>query len=262
MLTTAASYRLISANLDRSLATAAKKPVAAREIAYYRENIGKVKSIGDFMKDSRLFRFAMKANGLEDMTYAKAFIRKVLTEGIDSDDAFANQLSDSRYKDFASTFNFVRYGAATTAFAAVQEGTVGKYVRQSLEEEAGGNNEGVRLALYFERKASSLTSAYGILGDKALLQVVQTVLGLSPATGLANIDKQAATISAKLDIADLKDPEKLKSFLTRFTNMWEVSNPSAGSASSAASILIGHPVEMGISTNLLMSLQGLKLGGH
>ncbi|CAN5117354.1 DUF1217 domain-containing protein [soil metagenome] len=262
MLSTAASYRLISSDMTRSLDMAAKEPVAAREIAYYRENITKVKSIDDFMKNDRLFRFAMKANGLEDMTYAKAFIRKMLTEGIDDEDAFANKLSDTRYKDLVSTFNFKRYGETTTVFTAVQEGTVDKYVRQSMEEKAGNANEGVRLALYFERKAPALTDTYGILGDKAMLQVVQTALGLSPMTGLADIDKQAAMIGAKLDIEDLKDPEKLKAFLTRFTSMWEAQNPSSGGTLSAASILIGQPVEMGISTNLLMSLQGLKLGGN
>ena len=53
-----------------------------------------------------------------------------------------------------------------------------QHIRQTLEEEAGAKNEGVRLALYFERKASGVKSAYGILADAALLKVVQTALGI------------------------------------------------------------------------------------
>lgn len=261
MLTTAASYRMISSNLTRSLEVEAEKPTTAREAAYYLENIDDIKSIDGFLKDDRIFRFAMKAFGLSDMSYAKAFMRKMLTEGIDSNESFANQFSDQRYRDFVKTFNFKQYGETTTIFTDARQGVVDRFVRQSLEESAGASNEGVRLALYFERKASSITNAYSILADKALLKVVQTALGLSPTTGLADIDTQAKMIEAKLDIEDLKDPEKLKDFLNRFTTMWEVSNPSSGSPVTTAATLIGQPVEMGISTNLLMSLQNLKLGG-
>ena len=95
-----------SANLTRSLKAAADKPQVARETAYYLDNIEKVKSIDDFLADDRIFAYAMKAFGLGDMTYAKAFMRKVLTEGIASSDTFANKLADKRYREFADTFNF------------------------------------------------------------------------------------------------------------------------------------------------------------
>ena len=39
---------------------------------YYRENIGKVETVDEFVDDSRLLNFALKAYGLEDMSYAKA----------------------------------------------------------------------------------------------------------------------------------------------------------------------------------------------
>jgi len=259
VLTTSASYRLISNDLPRSLAREAAKPTNARDAAYYLDHIGDVKSIDDFLKNDRLFSFAMKAFGLSDMTYAKALMRKALTEGIDAKTAFANQFADTRYKDFVSTFNFERYGEATTAFSATQQGTVDKFMRQSLEENAGANNEGVRLALYFERKAPNVTSVFGLMADKALLQVVQTALGIPPAAARADLDAQARMITDRLDVKDLKDPAKLKTLLTRFTALWEAKNPSSQTTSPA--MLIGQPVERGISTSALMGLQSLKLGG-
>ena len=53
-----------------------------RETKYYLENIAKVKTIEEFVKNDRLFSYAMKAHGLEDMAYAKAFMVKALKEGI------------------------------------------------------------------------------------------------------------------------------------------------------------------------------------
>ena len=46
------------------------------------------------LADDRLFKYAMKAHGLKDMDYAKAFMKKALVEGIDDTDSFANKLSD------------------------------------------------------------------------------------------------------------------------------------------------------------------------
>ena len=259
VLTTFSSYRLIAGDLPRSLASTAQRPQVARETEYYLARIGEVKSIDDFLGDSRLFGYAMKAFGLGEMTYAKAFIRKALAEGIDDPQSFANRLSDPRYRDLVSTFNFARYGAATTSFERVKQGTVDNYVRQTLEEDAGSRNEGARLALYFQRKAPGLKSAYGILADRALLTVVQTALGLPASSASADIDRQAEMISRRLDLADLKDPTKLQRFIDRFLSLWELATPAA--PQSAPAVLVNQRASLGIAPSLLTSLQNLKLRG-
>jgi hypothetical protein len=260
VLTTTASYMQITQDLTRSLTVTASKPQVARETEYYLANIESIKSIEELIGNHRVFSYAMKAFGLEDMTFAKAFMRKVLTEGIDSRDSFANNLSDPRYREFADTFNFARHGEVTTIFERTRQGTVDKYVRQTLEEDSGLQNEGVRLALYFERKASTITSALGILADAALLEVVQTALGLSAATSALDIDRQAALIEERLDLEDLKDPDKLRTILNRFTSLWEIENPTQPPATP--SVVIGQPIEFGLGSGLLASLQNLKLGGQ
>jgi len=259
VLTTLASYATIAGNLQRSLSTTAAKPQVARDTEYYLAHIVDVKSIDDFLGDDRLFAYAMKAFGLGDMTYAKAFMRKVLSEGIDKRDSFANGLVDPRYREFVAAFNFARFETTTTIFDTTRQGTVDRYVRQTLEEDAGQQNEGVRLALYFARKASGLTSAYGILADAALLKVAHTALGIPASASAMDIDKHAQMISAKLDVDDLKDPEKLASFLNRFASLWELENPT--SAPASPSLLFTQPLELGIGADLLASLQNLKLGG-
>ena len=117
-------------------------------------------------------------------------------------------LADRRYRDFAETFNFARYGETATAFTRTQQGTADLYVRQTMEINAGNENEGVRLALYFQRKAPELSSVYSILADRALLEVVQTALSIPPEASFQSIDRQAEEISKRIDLEDFKDPGK------------------------------------------------------
>ena len=372
MVSTFASYQLIARDISRSISRVESQPMVARETQYYLENITKVKSIDEFVSDSRLFRFAMKAHGLSDMTYAKAFMVKALEGGISDPDSFANKLTDKRYVEFVRSYNFSAHGENATVYSPAQQGTatryqlqavlagvlptdpvlqaqtadylsrikdvtsidelladdalysyavkaygladrlddkpfmrrileggvsdpdglanrqsnpayaefaaafdfagrgedattyvpaqqgaVAKYARQTLEEEAGSQNEGVRLALYFERKAATITSPYQILADTALATVVRTALGLPDSIATADIDRQAAMFSERLDFADFKDAEALGKFLTRFTTMWELNNGQS-TAGASTSVLFGQPIEFGISTDVLLTLQRLR----
>jgi hypothetical protein len=254
-------YNLATKNLDNSLAVVAKTPEVARETEYYLAHIGNVKSIDDFMNDKRLVNYAMTAYGLGDLSYATAFIRKLLKGGIDDSNALANKLTDPKYAAFVSTFNFVRYGSATTAFSSTQQGTVDLYNRQALEQSVGDQNDGARLALYFQRKAPTIKSSLYILADAALLKVAQTALGLSPYMSNLSIEAQQAMIDKKLNVADLQDPTKLAKFLTRFTALYDVQNPDTSAPDSTAALL--QPIDFStpmFSTDTLMSLQKLKTG--
>ena len=255
MLTTFLSYKTIAGSLSKTLARTAAEPPVARESAYYLATIGAVKTVDDFLKNDRLFRFAMKAYGLGDMAYAKGFMRKVLQEGVESDAALANRLSDPRYKAFAKAFNFARYGTLTTTFAATRQDTADRYVRQTLEERVGAESEGARLALYFQRKAPEIASAYGILADPALLQVAQVALNIAPETRTADIDKQAKLIDAKLKVSDLQDPQKLDRFLQRFASLYDA---ATGTGVDQVSTLVSGQASFGLSTDLLLTLQTLR----
>ena len=100
-------------------------------------------------------------------------------------------------------------GTSTTSSSAVQTDVVNNYIEQTLETNQGQSNTGVQLALYFQRNAPNIKTAYNILADKNLLTVVQTALGISPYTSAMNVDRQATLISKALNIKDFQDPKKL-----------------------------------------------------
>lgn len=258
MQTTSATYRQITKNLDRTLtATSASKPVAL-ETANYLKNIGNIKSIDAFIANTRVFTYAMNAFGLGDMAHAKAFMRKVLTEGIDDPKAFAHRLADDRFVNFARAFDFKNKGTDTTSSVDAQQGVVDRYVRQTLENTAGEDDQGVRLALYFQRTAPTVKSAFGLLADPALWQVMKTVYGFPDAMANASIDNQAAAVNARLNVADLQDPAKLAKLISRFTAVWDVTENAPADPRLA---LFGVGSKTSLDLNLVMTLKSLKYGG-
>jgi hypothetical protein len=251
-------YKRMTRDLAATLKAQAQQPDVKRESEYYLKRIVQIKSADEFVSDTRVFNYAMAAFGLKDMTYGKAFIRKVLTEGVDSPQAFSMQLADSRFRTFAETFNFARYGKTATAFDRTQQGTVDRYVRNRVEESAGQQDERLRLALYFQRKAPDIATSFGILADKAIYTVVRTALGLPTAISSNDIDKQAALISSRIDVADFKDPKKLDRFVTRFMAMSAVSGDSFGSGTASPLVSLLQPAASSIGMSTLLSIQSLK----
>ena len=260
MVGTVASYQQIARNIGRSLHTITARPDVKKDSDYFLANIRSVKSADEFLKNDRLYNFAMTAFGLKDMIYGKAFMRKVLTEGVDGTKSFALQLADGRFKEFAEAFNFARYGATATAFDRAQQGTIDRYARIQLEADAGRQDEGLRMALYFQRKAETVTSVFGLMGDSALYKVVQTALGLPAAYSNADIDKQAAFIASKIDIADFKDPAKLDKFIVRFAAQWQASHGNA--TQNVPRIGLSQSLLTTFDNSLLLSMQVLKGGGR
>ena len=259
MLSTIADYTRLTTDLGKSMTQVAQEPDVSRETDYFLSHIGNVKTIDDFLKDYRLYSYAMKAYGLSDMTYAKAFMRKVLTEGVSDNDAFANKLTDTRYRQFASAFNFAALGDQATQTTAATTGTATQYVTQTMEEKAGDQNEGLRLALYFTRKASTITSAYQILADKAMTQVVQTAMGWPATISSSDIDVQAKMITDKIDLADFQDPAKVTKFVQRFAAMWDATQAQTDNSTNPALVLIaGAASSISLDTNMLTTLQNIK----
>ncbi|SUA99530.1 Protein of uncharacterised function (DUF1217) [Pannonibacter phragmitetus] len=262
MITTLFQYQMVSRDLNRTLETTAKDPQVKRETEYYLKNIGNIKTIDDLLKDTRIFKYAMKAFGLEDMDYAKAFMKKALKEGVDDSRSFANKLSDKRYAQFVTAFDFKVYEELTTTRPEVKQPVVDAYVRQTLEVNSGNQNEAVRLALYFNRKSSSIKGPFDILSDRALTKVVYTSLGLPENFAMANIDKQADFLKQRLNFDDFKDPAKLDTFLRRFATMWDFQNGTPATSSIATLIMAGPGASASISEGLLSQIQSLRLGGR
>lgn len=264
MTTTTADYLAVTQNLARYQAMTAAEPAVKTATAYYQANIGSVTSISDFVGNYRLLSYALDAYGLGDQINAKALITQVLEGGVSNPKSLANTLSDSRWKAFAAAFNFVGDGAASVSSSSTVRTTTSNFVEQQLESDQGAQDVGVQLALYFQRVAPTVTSEYGILADPNLLEVAQTIFGLSPATSATNIDAQAQTLSKLMPLSDLQNPAKLQQLTERFTAMYDLTyGPGSGATTSlTASSSESSPAESGASAILagVINSNGLTLG--
>jgi Protein of unknown function (DUF1217) len=259
MISTLTSYKLITRDLERSLERKAAEPQIASDTAYFQENITKVESIDEFLGDYRLYSYAMKAYGLEDMTYAKAYMRKVLEEGVSNEESFVNSLSDERFKEFATAFDFESYGSVTTIRTDVTEGVVEKYTRTALESDAGEENEGVRVALYFERMVSSVDSYYDILADEALTKFFQVTFGLPETMSSIDVDQQVKLLQKVFDLSALQDPEEVAHLTERFSVMYDLNENTE--TDPILNLFTNSSSSASIDMELVASLQNLKLGG-
>jgi hypothetical protein len=293
MTSTTAAYLAVNQNLARYQAMTAAEPAVKSATAYYQANIGKATSIPSFVGNYRLLSYALNAYGLGGQSHNTALITKVLEGGVANPKSLANTLSNSNWKAFATAFNFLGEDASSVSSASAVKTTTADYVEQQLESDQGADNVGVQLALYFQRVAPTVTSEYGILADPNLLQVAQTIFGLSSATSASSIDSQAQTLGKLMPLSTLQDPKKLTQLVERFTAMYDLDyRPSSGAttsltvssgnsnsgASASASILSGVISANGqtigsalnaftgaaastFSTGLMSSLAKLNLGG-
>ena len=110
MVSTYLAYNSIVRNLRQSMTRVEQQADVTRNAAYYRENIGKVKTVDDLLKNDRLYQYAMKAYGLEDMTYAKAFMKKVLESDLSDANSYANKLVEQALPRVRSSLHVRRLG--------------------------------------------------------------------------------------------------------------------------------------------------------
>jgi hypothetical protein len=208
--------------------------------AYYKANIGKVKTVGQFVNNYRLLSYALRAYGLGDQINNTALIKQVLEQGTSNPHALANTLPNANWKAFANAFNFAASSSAAPSSPASVSTTTNDYAEQQLEADQGQSDPGVQLALYFARVAPTVTNSYGILADKNLLQVVQTIFALAPTASAGQIDQEAKQISKLAPVKDLQDPAKLKNLVERFTAAYDAKYGPASGATSSLTVDSGN----------------------
>lgn len=285
--TTTSTYLSIENNLSRYQQMIANEPATKTATEYYAANIGKVTSISDLVNNYRLLSYALTAYGLGDQVNNKALVTQVLEGGYTSSKALANTLSNPNWKKFAEAFDFVGSGASSISTDSAISTTESAYNETELETQQGQQDVGVQLALYFQRVAPTITSSYGVLGDKNLLEAFQTIFGVTLNSN-GNIDANAAIVSRLMPMSDLSDPTKLKQLTERFTAQYTLLYGPGGQNASTpltatsggqtttnlnaattimSGILSGNSSYSGSSTAellssaLLSSLQSLSLGG-
>jgi hypothetical protein len=189
------------------------------------------------------------------------FLQQLFSSDLSDPDSFANTLVDKRFAQLVASYNFAPDGSILLQpDNAIQSkrsimNTTELYLRQTLEKQAGEENAGVRLALYFQRKAPEMMSYFDILADPALQEVVFTALGIPKEMAQSDIDRQVAFLRTRFELDEFKDPEQLNRFLVRFAGLYDLDNDTTPSLVTA---LFSNSGQAGISVDTLATLAQLR----
>jgi hypothetical protein len=265
LLPSLAGWQVMNKTAAAEKARFVKQPEVAREIEYFKANIGKIETPADLVKDRRLLAVALEAFGLGGDVNAQGRVRKVLEEGTIDPKALANKLIDPRYKEMSGAFAFDMLGNQRLKDKEFVQSVIDRYQTAKFEAEVGEDNDALRNAMYFKRKIGGVTNWYNVLADKALFAVVKTGLGLPDDFSKIDVDRQADILESKVKLATFKDPAKLDQFATRYLAVNSALESQNTITSPALQILSsmngGGGRSFGLATDTLtalLSVQGAR----
>jgi len=243
--------------LDAQVEAFSKSDARAREIAYFKENIGAVNSVDDLMSDRRLLSFSLGAFGLADDIGNTYFVNKLLADGTLSEDALANRLSDQRYFEFSKAFGFGDFSVPNTQLSDFAQRISDKYLSQSFQAEVGAQNQNMRLALnvedalgeIIESRSSEDARWFAMMGDPPLRRVVQSALGFPDSFASIDLDTQLSKFKERSEqvfgapgFASLADQDVQEKMIRLFMVRAEAASSTANiaGAQTALTLLSGN----------------------
>lgn len=241
----------------------AARAKADEDARYYTGTMRKIETRDQLLEDRKLLDILLISRGIDPETITNDFLKQAFHSDLDDPESFVNIQADKRFAQIVGAFNFDAKGDIDRSSAgSVQNGgeiaaTTENYVQQLLETQQGEENPGVRLALYFQRMADTITDPYVILGDEALMEFFRITFQLPAEIGGMAVDAQAKLVENKLNLEDLGDPEKLRKLIERFTVMYDLENGFANTP-SPVDILSGGSA--GISSETLWALSQVRSG--
>ncbi|MCK1428872.1 DUF1217 domain-containing protein [Bradyrhizobium sp. 87] len=243
---------------------AAVRAQATKDASEYQQAIAGIGSVSDLLANRPMVDFILLAKGLDPRKVSTEFLKKIFSSDLNDPKSFANTESDPRFAEIVASFNFDSKGnVARLPMMGPQKRdqfreTQANYVEQSLEQQQGDANPGVRLALYFQRKAGDITSAYDILADKALSEVFRTTFDLPDSMAAMPIDQQAKFVDRFMKIKDLSDPAKVTKLLSRFSAMYDIRNSQSTGQGQSPLLNLFQGSSSGISDSTYLAIAKLR----
>ncbi|XHE13434.1 DUF1217 domain-containing protein [Agrobacterium deltaense] len=236
------------------------KEAATTEAKYFSGEMQKIKTLKEFLANDRLTKFAMESLGIDPKSVTKEQLEKIFTSNLDDSQSYVNKEMDPVFRRLVTAFNFNTDGNILhedRSLIQTRRGlyeTLDNYLTQTLETQAGEENAGVRLALYFQRMAAGTTSYYSILADTAIQNFIKTTFGIPDELGNAGVDTQVTMMKKYFDIQDFQDPEKVKKLIARFTIMYDNSQ----NTTDPIMMLFNGSGSVGISGDTLLAVASLR----
>ncbi len=249
-----AGWRFLERTVERQQRAFDNSAQVKRDLEYFNANIANATTAENLVADRRLLRVALGAFGLDDDISKKAYVLKVLSEGTEAKQAFANRLVDKRYRAFAEAFGYGNRLGAKVKDAGFAQTISERYRIRQFEVAIGEADQSMRLAMGFSRQIPELLNSattdssawFQILGNPPLRAVFETAYGLPRSFGALDVDRQREILRDKTNrltgdpaAQGFRDPANVEKLLQRFFLRKQMAEgPSAGVRGSAALSLL------------------------
>ena len=261
--------RFIDRTFDAQFETFGKSPEIQREIDYFLEHAGEATTAEALVADRRLLRVALGAFGLEDEVDKRAFIRKILEDGVLDPKSLANRLADPAWAEFSAALGYGDLGGLLV-FDGTRQDLAEQFRLRQFERAIGDVDVDIRLALNFRREMREialdpLVEVSGwlkVLGSTPLSNVVQGAYSLPTLFGLLDLDRQVSAFEARTEqVFGGKSPavfvsdENIDDLLRRFLLSSQLKggiSPSTPGATALA-LIMASGLGTGGSANLFAS---------
>jgi hypothetical protein len=249
-----AGFSILQARMDDNLNRIARAPQVTRELDYFRENIRNADTPEALLKDYRLTKVVLTAYGLQDEIGKTAFLKRIIAEGTDDPNAFANRLREPRFQALAKGLGYGNIGGKRILLTKFQNEIEAGFQRQTLEEAVGATDNNLRLALNFQRRIETIASGpsvenagwFQIMGELPLRRVVEGAFGLPTSFALTDIDRQRTILTERTrnlfggtgSPAAFANPENAEKLVRRFLALSSGSGGSAGPQISSGALTL------------------------
>ncbi len=213
-------------NQTKAIATTAQQPQVARDMAAFAAAVAGAKSPAALLQNPTVMKVLLTANGLGDQVAYTALASKALLSNVNDPKSLANQLTNTRWKTVAQTYDFANKGLSILQNPKVISTLANAYAEVTWRKSLDAATPGLSNALSFRQSAGTITSVDQILGDPTLRTVITTTLGIPQQIAFQSLPAQEKAVTSQVDIAKFKDPKFVESFTQRYLI-------AAGAAASA-----------------------------
>ncbi|WP_043337312.1 DUF1217 domain-containing protein [Belnapia moabensis] len=219
----------------KGVAQEKKDPVTLTALKQFQTAIAKARDVKSALQDPRVLNVLLPALGLADQAAYPGLVQKALTADPKDPKGLLASL-DKRFTAAAKTLDLKARGLAALKDPKLQQQMMDGFLEYQYRTGLDEKNAGISDALYFLKNAKGETNVYNILGNTVLRRVITGALGLPNSMVVQPIETQAAAITSRLKLADLKDPKALEKLAQRYV-IAAAGSASGGTSSPLLSLL-------------------------
>jgi len=224
----------------------AAQPQVRTVIAQFNAAVNKATSVKQLLANPAVLNVLLTAGGMTDQIGSTALAIKVLTSNLKDPNSLANQMTDTRWKTLAQTYDFNTNGLQALQNPKTLAAVANGYAQITWENSQDTVTPGLSNALAFIQQAGTVSLVDQILGNGTLRTVITGALGIPAEIAVQSLDAQEKAITSQLDISRLKDPKFVQTLAQQYLiNNNDNSSSAAPSAASSSNI-----------TNLAVQAQG------